>query len=193
MTNCRSISDARNPRDHATAYLLLLHELGVGAVVDDILAEHRGGERVVDLLSVDVLQLAIEDEVVALGAQADGGLLAEKNEGEDIAVLLTAGEEEGVGVHAVGDGVADPWQQVEDDRRLVGVAEEDLLEDVQEDGEGEQTAGGGEHDEPGGSGVEERSQRASEALEETHGSERAEGARGVRGSVASPGGTGRGM
>ena len=40
-------------------YLLLLHELGVGAVVDDILAEDGGGERVVDLLSVDVLSLPL--------------------------------------------------------------------------------------------------------------------------------------
>lgn len=122
----------------------------------------------VDLLSVDVLELSIQNEVVALGAEADSGLLAQKDESEDIAVLLTASEEEGIRVHAVGDGVSDPWQQVEDKRRLVGAAEEDLLEDVQEDDEGEQAAGGGEGDEPGGRVVEERSQRAHETLEETH-------------------------
>ena len=149
-------------------YLLLLHELGVGAVVDDILAEDGGGERVVDFFSVDILQLAIEDEVVALGSQADGGLLAQEDKGEDIAVLFTAGEEEGIGVHAIGDGVADPWQEVEDKRGLVRVAEEDLLEDVQEDNEGGQTGGGGEGDEPGGGVVEKGSQRANETLEETH-------------------------
>ena len=149
-------------------YLLLLHELGVGAVVDDILAEDGGGERVVDLLSVDILQLAVEDKVVALGSQADGGLLAQQDKGEDIAVLFTAGEEEGIGVHAIGDGVADPWQEVEDKRGLVRVAEEDLLEDVQEDNEGGQTGGGGEGDEPGGGVVEKGSQRPNETLEETH-------------------------
>lgn len=122
----------------------------------------------VNLLSIDVLKLSVEDEVVALGAQADGGLLAQEDKGEDIAVLLTAGEEEGIWVHAVGDGVSDPWQQVEDDWGFVGVAEEDLLEDVQENDQREQTARGGQHDEPGGSGVEERSQWANEALEETH-------------------------
>jgi hypothetical protein len=123
---------------------------------------------VVDLLGVDILQLAIEDKVVALGSQADSGLLAQQDKGEDITVLFTAGEEEGIGVHAVGDGVADPWQEVEDKRRLVGVAEEDLLEDVQEDNEGGQTGGGGEGDEPGGGVVEKGSQRANETLEETH-------------------------
>lgn len=122
----------------------------------------------VDLLSVDILQLAIENEVVSLSAQADGGLLAQEDESENITVLLAAGKEEGIGVHAVGDGVADPWEEVEDERRLIGVAEEDLLEDVQEDNEGEQTAGGGEGDEPGGRVVEERSQRANETLEEAH-------------------------
>jgi len=152
----------------ANAHLLLLHELGVGAVVDNILAKDGCGERVVDLLSVDILQLAIENEIIALGAQADSGLLAQEDESENITVLLAAGKEEGVGVHAVGDGVADPWQEVEDERRLIGVAEEDLLEDIQEDNEGEQTAGGGEDDEPGGRVVEERSQRANETLEEAH-------------------------
>jgi hypothetical protein len=150
------------------SYLLLLHELGVGAIVDHILAEHGGGERVVDLLGVDILQLAVENEVVALGSQTDGGLLAQKDKGEDIAVLFTAGEEEGIGVHAISDGVADPWQEVEDERWLVRVAEEDLLEDVQEDNERGQTGGGGEGDEPGGGVVEKGSQRANETLEETH-------------------------
>ena len=122
----------------------------------------------VDLLGVDVLQLAIENEVIAFGAQADGSLLAQEDESENITVLLAAGKEEGVGVHAVGDGVADPWQEVEDERRLIRVAEEDLMEDVEEDDEGEQTAGGGQDDEPGGRVVEERSQRANETLEEAH-------------------------
>jgi hypothetical protein len=136
--------------DPAFAHLLLLHELGVRAVVNDILAKDRCGKRVVDFLGVDVLQLAIENEVIAFGAQADGGLLAQQNESEDITVLLAAGKEEGIGVHAIGDGVANPWQEVKDERRLVGVAEEDLLGDVQEDDEDEQTTGSAQDDEPGG-------------------------------------------
>ena len=51
----------------------------------------------VDLLGVDVLQLAVENEVVAFGAQADSGLLAQEHESENITVLLAAGKEEGVG------------------------------------------------------------------------------------------------
>lgn len=66
---------------------LLLHELAVGAVIDDIPAKDRRGQDTVDLLGIDILGLAIQDELVALGADIDGGLLAEENEGENIAKL----------------------------------------------------------------------------------------------------------
>jgi hypothetical protein len=68
-------------------YLLLLHELCVGTIVHDILAEDRGGENGVDFLSVDVLELAVEDEVVASRSDGDGGLLAEQDKGKGIAKL----------------------------------------------------------------------------------------------------------
>lgn len=57
----------RCPCGLSIAYLLLLHELRVGAVVYDILSEHRRRKWRVDFLSADVLELAIEDEVIALG------------------------------------------------------------------------------------------------------------------------------
>lgn len=69
-------------------YPLLLHEFGIGTVVDHILSEYRPGQFVVDLLRIDVLLLAVQDELVALRTNVDGGLLAEENEGENIAVLL---------------------------------------------------------------------------------------------------------
>lgn len=68
-------------------YLLLLHKLRVGAVVDNILAKDGGGERCVDLLRVDVLDLSVQDEVVALGVEHDGHLATEKDKSEDISVL----------------------------------------------------------------------------------------------------------
>lgn len=68
-------------------HLLLFHELRIRAVVHDILAKHGASQGVVDLFGVDVLGLAVQDEVVTLGIQADGHLPAEQNEGEDIAVL----------------------------------------------------------------------------------------------------------
>lgn len=71
------------------SYLLLLHELRVGAVVDDALTEDRSGEGAVDLLGVDVLELAIEDKVIALGAKADGGGLSEEDKSKDVAVLMS--------------------------------------------------------------------------------------------------------
>jgi hypothetical protein len=68
-------------------HLLLLHQFGVRAVVNDVLAEDRGGEDGVDLLGADVSDLAVQDELVALGADINGGLAAQQDEGEDIAVL----------------------------------------------------------------------------------------------------------
>jgi hypothetical protein len=69
------------------AHLLLLHKLRVRAVVDDVLAENRGGQRGVDFLGVDILDLAIENEVVAFSVQTHSHLAAEEDEGEHIAVL----------------------------------------------------------------------------------------------------------
>ena len=68
--------------------LLLLHELRVGAVVDDILAEYGGCKDGVDVLGADVLDLAVQDELVALGSEVYGGLFAEKDEGEAVSVLF---------------------------------------------------------------------------------------------------------
>lgn len=59
-----------------TTNLLLLHQLGVGTVIDDITTKHRSGQDGVDFLSIDVLELAVENKVVARGAYCDRGLLA---------------------------------------------------------------------------------------------------------------------
>ena len=67
--------------------LLLLHELSVRAIVYDVLAKDRGSQDGVNILSADILQLAVQDELVALGADVDGCLLAQENECEDFAVL----------------------------------------------------------------------------------------------------------
>ncbi len=80
-------ADGNEWRGTRTTHPLLLHELGVGAVVDNILSEDGSGQDGIDLLGVDVAQFSVQDEVVALAADADGGLLAEKDEGEDIAML----------------------------------------------------------------------------------------------------------
>lgn len=49
--------------------------------------------------------------------------------------LLAAFVEEAGRVHAIGDGAADNREPVEDDRGLVGVLEEDLLQDIERNGE----------------------------------------------------------
>lgn len=48
--------------------LLLLHELGIGAIVDNVATENGGGERRVHFFGVDIAQLAIENELISLGA-----------------------------------------------------------------------------------------------------------------------------
>ena len=73
--------------DFNTADLLLLHKLGVGTVVDNILAKDWGGEDGVYVLGADIANLAIEDEIIALGADTDRSLAAEEDKGEDITVL----------------------------------------------------------------------------------------------------------
>lgn len=80
---CKTTSG--EPKTH----LLLLHQLGVGAVVDNIASEDGGGQDGVDILSVDVLELSIEDEIVSSRANSHGSLLAEENESENVAILLT--------------------------------------------------------------------------------------------------------
>lgn len=50
--------------------------------------KHRRGQRGIHLLRADIAQFAVENEIIPLGAQIDGGFLAEEDEGEDIAVLL---------------------------------------------------------------------------------------------------------
>lgn len=48
--------------------LLLFHEFGVGTIVNHILAKHRCGQWTVNLLCIDILEFAIEDEIIAFGA-----------------------------------------------------------------------------------------------------------------------------
>lgn len=113
----------------------MLHELRIRAVIDNVLAKHRRGKRGVDFLSIDVLDLSVEDEVVASGVEANCHLAAEKDKRKDIAVLLLVGEEEGIRIHSIGDGAADDGQPVEDDRWLIGVLEQQLLEDIEDNRE----------------------------------------------------------
>lgn len=67
--------------------LFLLHELGVGAVIDNIASEDGSGQNSVDLFGIDVLELAVENEVVSGRANSDSRLLAEEDKGEDITML----------------------------------------------------------------------------------------------------------
>lgn len=49
--------------------------------------------------------------------------------------LVAIFNEESGRVHAIGDGAANDGEQVEDDGRLIGVLEEQLLGDIDDDGQ----------------------------------------------------------
>jgi hypothetical protein len=56
--------------------LFLFHQFRVGAIIHDILSENRGTEDGVDLLGIHILELAIQDELIALCSQINCCLLA---------------------------------------------------------------------------------------------------------------------
>jgi hypothetical protein len=60
--------------------------------------------------------------------------------------LLLVPEEERIRVHAICDGAADYRQPVEDHGRLIGLLEQQLLQDIEDDGEQDTggKAGGGD-------------------------------------------------
>ncbi len=69
--------------------LLLLHQLRIRTIIHHALAEDRSCERAVDLLRIDISQLSIEYELVALRPKTHCGLSPEQSKGEDIAILDT--------------------------------------------------------------------------------------------------------
>lgn len=82
--------------------------------------------------------------------------------------LLLVGEEEPIRVHAICDGIANHRDPVEDHRRLIGVLEQQLLQDIEDDGEQDK---GGEtgSDKDGKRRVRRKiGQWASESGEDTH-------------------------
>lgn len=113
------------------------------------------------MLGVDILVLAIENELIALRTEINSGLLPKQDKSKDIAILFTVSltfpqaqtsltnlfpalKEERIWVNAIRDRAANNRKPVEDDWRLVRVLEEELFQDVQnndQDEEGGETAG----------------------------------------------------
>lgn len=85
--------------------------------------------------------LSVKNEVIAFDTKANGGFPAKENESEDVTVLrellahgfenapelphlFTTAKEEFVGVNSVGHSTSNEWHPMEDDWRLMGVAEQ---------------------------------------------------------------------
>lgn len=133
-------------------HLLLLHKLRVWAVIHHVFTKNWGGERAVDFLRIQVFVLSIEYEVITLHPQAYSRLLPEEYEGKDVTILqlrsawrgesmgrkhsiylFSATEKELVRINSVGNGTSKERHPVENDRRLIGVLEYELVENVEYD------------------------------------------------------------
>lgn len=50
-------------------------------------SEHRGGERGVDILRANILELSVQNEIISLCTKENSRLLAQEYECEDISIL----------------------------------------------------------------------------------------------------------
>lgn len=82
--------------------------------------------------------------------------------------LFPTGEEELVGVNSVGDGAPYQREPVEDDWGLVGVLEQELAQDVDEDGEDEESGPPSTQQHPGGLGRALLADTVEDCCEEPH-------------------------
>ena len=82
--------------------------------------------------------------------------------------LCLAVEKEFVRVNAVANSVADEWEQMEHQRRFMGIAEQELLKDVDYDCDNYQCCHPRHQNRPGGGTIQAVSQRADESREKTH-------------------------
>lgn len=69
------------------AYLLLLHELRVGNIISNTGTKHGRSQDSVDIFSIDVPKLGVQNKSVAFWAKIDGHPFAKQNKGEDVSVL----------------------------------------------------------------------------------------------------------
>lgn len=84
------------------------------------------------------------------------------------AYLFLVREEELVGVHAIRNGAANPWEPVEDHWGFIGFLQEDLAQDVQHDGEHDERGEAGDGQEGGGRIRGEVAQWAGDVFEKSH-------------------------
>lgn len=59
-----------------SAYLFLFHQLGIGTIIDNIRSKDRRRQFAIYLLSIHILQLSIENELITICPKTDSNLLA---------------------------------------------------------------------------------------------------------------------
>ena len=62
--------------DQKEIYLLLLHKFGVRTVIDNVRSEDGRCKLAVDFFGVDILQLSIEDKLIAFNTEVYSCFLA---------------------------------------------------------------------------------------------------------------------
>lgn len=87
MNYCAIFSDRLVLAVEPLTYLLLFHQLRVRTIIYNVTTEDGGRENRVNILCICILVFSVEYEVVPLGAEADGRLLAEEDECKYVAIL----------------------------------------------------------------------------------------------------------
>lgn len=67
--------------------LLLFHELGIRAIINDVFPKAGSRQHRVNFLSVDIFEFPIQDELIPLWSKVDCNFPAQQNERENIAIL----------------------------------------------------------------------------------------------------------
>ena len=111
-------------------YPLLVHQSLVWTIVNHTLAKYGSCQPAIDFLGVEIGVLSIQDEVVAFLTEEDCRRFSKKNEGETITVLGPTVKEELIGVYAILDRAANPWEYVEDYRRAVRIGKAKLADHI---------------------------------------------------------------
>lgn len=92
-----------------------------------------------------------------------------RGRGEEDAYLRTSVEEEPVGVDAIANGAANEGEPVENDWGLVGALEQQLAQDIDDDGQGDEGQGANKSESPDGLGRAALAEQVNETREKTHG------------------------
>ena len=96
-------------------YPLLVHEPRIGAVIHNFLSKNRCSELPVNVFSVEIGMLAVQDKVIALGSKKHRRRFTKQDERKAISILRSAIEEELIRINTILDGATGKRKDVKND------------------------------------------------------------------------------